>query len=199
MTLGRIYSDAVNRLHEFQMAQDNSVQQQVVAHPTHWLPCPPNQYKANSDGAIFKNSGVAGLRAVVRDSKGMVIAVLSDHIALPPTVEDVEALACKRAISFSIELRLLDVVFKGDSEIIHKHLILDSPCLAAFGHIIGDSRRLISSLRNASFTHVRRKGNMVANKLAKLAKLLYKPQIWLEDIHCDVTNFVLLDKSLMFT
>ena len=40
---------------------------------------------------------------------------------------------------------------------------------------------------------------MVANKLAKLAKLLYKPQIWLEDIHCDVTNFVLLDKSLMFT
>ena len=90
MTLGRIYSDAVDRLHEIQMAQDYSVQQQVVAHPTHWLPPPPNQYKANSDGAIFKDSGTAGLGVVVRDSEGMVIAALSERIALPPMVEDVE-------------------------------------------------------------------------------------------------------------
>ena len=199
VTLERIYSDAVDRLHEFQMAQDNLVQQQVVAHPTHWLPPPPNQYKANSDGAIFKDSGTTGLGVVVRDSEGMVIAALLERIALPPTVEDVEALACRRAISFSIELGLQDVIFEGDSEIIHKHLILDSPCLATFGHIIDDSCRLISSLRSASFTHVWRKGNIIVDKLAKLAKFLYEPQIWLEDIHCDVTNFVLLDKSLMFT
>ena len=199
VALGRIYSDAVDRLHEFQLAQDNSVQQQVVAHPTHWLPPPPNQYKANSDGVIFMDSGTAGLGVVVRDAEGMVIAALSKRIALPPTVEDVEALACRRAISFSIELRLQDVVFEVASEIIHKHLKLDLPCLAAFGHIIDDARLLISSLRNASFTHVRQKGNIVADKLAKLAKFLYEPQIWLEDIHSDVTNFVLLDKSLMFT
>ena len=161
------------------MAQDNSVQQQVVTHLTHWLPPPPNQYKANSDGAIFKDSGTAGFGVVMRDSEGMVIAALSERIALPPTVEDVEALVCSRAISFTIELGLQDVIFEGDSEIIHKHLILDSPCLAAFGHIIDDSRRLISSLRNASFTHVRRKGNIVADKLAKLTKFLYEPQIWL--------------------
>ena len=89
MTLGRIYSDAVDRLHEFQMAQDYSVQQ-VVAHPTHWLPPPPNQYKANSDGAIFKDSGTTGLGVVVCESEGMVIAALSERIALPPMVEDVE-------------------------------------------------------------------------------------------------------------
>nr|POE98906.1 hypothetical protein CFP56_65660 [Quercus suber] len=103
-----------------------------------WLPPSPNQYKANSDGAIFRDSGSAGLGVVVRDSKGMVIAVLSllKRITLPPTVEDVEALACRRAISFSIELGLQDVISEGDSEIVLKHLVLDSPCLVAFGHII---------------------------------------------------------------
>ena len=98
-TLGRIYSDAVDQLQEFQMAQDNPVQQRIVAYPTNWLPPSPNQYKANSDGAIFQDSGSTGLGVVVRDSKGMVIVALSERIALPPTVEDVEALACRKAIS----------------------------------------------------------------------------------------------------
>ena len=67
-----------------------------MVHPTHWLPPSPNQYKVNSDGAIFQDSGSTGLGVVVRDSEGMVIAALSERIALPPTVEDVEALACRR-------------------------------------------------------------------------------------------------------
>ena len=112
-------------------------------------------------------------------------------------MEDVEALACRKAISFSIELGLQDLVFEGDSEIIYKHLVSDSTCMTAFGHIIEDSRRLATRLRSVSFSHVRRKGNTVADKLAKLAKFLYEPQIWLEDIHSDVTNFVILDRSFL--
>ena len=109
-----------------------------------------------------------------------------------------EALACRRAISFSIEPRLQDV-FKGDSEVIYKQFVLDSTCTAAFGHIIEDSRRLTTSLISASFSHVRHNENKVADKLAKLAKFFYEPQILLEDIHCDVTNLVILDRSLLST
>ena len=128
---------------------------------------------------------------VIRDSEGMVIAVLSERISLPSTVEDVEALA----ISFSIELGLQDVVFEVDSEIIYSHLVSDSTCMTAFGHIIEDSRWLATSLRRVSFSHVRRNGNRVADKLAKLTKFLYEPQIWIEDIHRDVTDYVTLDRS----
>ena len=93
--------------------------------------------------------------------------------------------------------RTQDVVFEGDFEIIYKHLVSDSTCTTAFSHIIEDSRRLATRLRSVSFSHVRRKGNKVADKLAKLAKFLYEPQIWLEDIHSDVTNFVILDRSFL--
>ena len=133
---------------------------------------------------------------VIRDSEGMVIAALSERIPLPSTVEDVEALACRKAISFSIELGLQDVIFEVDSEIIYNHFVSDSTCMTAFGHIIEDSRRLATSLRSVSFSHVRRKGNRVADK-PKSAKFLYEPQIWIEDIHSDVTNYVILDRSFL--
>ena len=148
MPLGKIYSYAVERYHEFQTAQDIPLQQRMMDHPTHWLPPPPTQYKANSDGAIFQDSGIVGIGVVIRDSKGMVVAALSERITLPSTMEDVEALACRKAISFSIELGLQDVVFEGDSEVIYKHHVLDSTCMTAFGHIIEDSRRLSTSLRS---------------------------------------------------
>ena len=124
--------------------------------------------------------------------------MLSERIPLPAIVEDVEALACKKAISFAIKLGLQDVVFEVDSEIIYKHLVSDSKCMTAFSHIVEDSHRLATSLRSVSFSHVRRKGNKVVDKLAKLAKFLYEPQIWLEDIHSDVSNFVILDRSFCF-
>ena len=119
---------------------------------------------------------------MVRNSDDFVIEALSECIGLPPTVEDLVILACRRTISFAIKIGLQDVVFEGDFEVIYKHLISDSPCLAAFGHINEDSRLLTS---NASFSHVKCNGNTVVDKLAKLAKFLYEPQIWLEDIHCE--------------
>ncbi|XP_075662120.1 uncharacterized protein LOC142631718 [Castanea sativa] len=150
-----------------------------------------------SDGVIFQDTGTAGIGGVIQDSEGMVIAALSERITLPSTVEDVEVLACRKAISFSIELGLHDEAFEVDSEIIYNYLVSDSNCMTAFGHIIEDSCRLATSLRSVSFLHVRRKGNEVADKLAKLAKFLYEPQIWLEDIHRDVTNFVILYRSFL--
>ena len=51
--LGKIYTDVVERLQEFHVAQYIPLQQRMVDHPAHWLPPPPTQYKANNDGAIF--------------------------------------------------------------------------------------------------------------------------------------------------
>ena len=85
----------------------------------------------NCDGAIFQDMSLASLRVVVCDSDGFMIEALLECIGLPPTMEDLEALACRRAISFAIKISLQDVVFEGDSEVIYKHIISDSPCLAA--------------------------------------------------------------------
>nr|POE96222.1 hypothetical protein CFP56_65301 [Quercus suber] len=77
LLLMQIYSDAVQRLQEYQMAQDTPLFQQPVAHLAHWLPPQPSQYKANCDGATFQDTNSAGLGVVVCDSGGWVIAALS--------------------------------------------------------------------------------------------------------------------------
>lgn len=105
------------------------------------------------------------------DCSGEIIGSLMERLVLPPTVEDVEALACRRAISFALEIGLQEVMFEGDSDIvIIRSLNSESPCMAPFGHIIEDSRSIASSLRYHSFSHMKRSGNCVADKLAKLAK-----------------------------
>ena len=132
---------------------------------------------------------------VIRDHEGNMIGALSERIALPPSVEDVEALACRRAISFAQEIGLQEVVFEGDAEIIINSLNSDKECMASFGLLIEDSQQLVASFRAFAFSYVKRKGNGVADKLAKLVRESHFPRIWLEDIHSDATNLVLFDRS----
>ena len=73
-------------------------------------------------------------------------------------------------------------VFEGDSETIIKALNLDSSCLSPFGHIAEDARTLTSNFVSFCFSHVRRQGNAVADKLAKLAKYSPCPRYWSDDI-----------------
>ena len=193
LPISKIHRDAVERLQEFQMAQDTPLPSPLVAHPTHWLPPSLHQYKANCDGAVFRDINSIGLGVVIRDTAGLVIAALSERICLPSTVDEMEALAYRRANAFALEIGLHEVAFEGDSEVVFKQLNSEPPFLASYGHIIEESQTLASNLRFASFSHVKRSGNVVADKLAKLAKHVIEPQIWLEDIHCDATNLVTLD------
>lgn len=138
----------------------------------------------------------ASISVVIRDSTGNILGALLERITLPLTVYHIEALACKRAIEFAIENGLQQVVFKGDFATVLNYINVGAPCLAPFGHIIEDSINLTSLLSQCSFSHVRRKGNAIADKLAKLAKFCIVPKVWLEDIPNDVNSLLLVDISL---
>ncbi|XP_030941689.1 uncharacterized protein LOC115966629 [Quercus lobata] len=58
-------------------------------------------------------SGEAGVGVVVRDADGRVCGALSDRTVLPATVEEVEAIACRKVVRFAIQLGLANVVFGG--------------------------------------------------------------------------------------
>ena len=120
---------------------------------------------------------------------------MSDRIALPPSVEHVEALACRRVILFAKDFNLQAVTFEGDYETIINYLNSDEDCLASFGHLIEDSQHLASSFQAVTFSHVKRNGNNVADKLAKLARQSHVPWMWFEDIYSDASNFVLMDRN----
>jgi len=56
---------------------------------------------------------MAGIGIVIRYSKGEVIATPSEKTSLPSTIEDIEALACRKAMSFAHEVGLRDMVING--------------------------------------------------------------------------------------
>ena len=57
--------------------------------------------KVNFDGVVFKDLGEVGIRVVVRDSQGLVLASMSEKILLPQFVTDVEAMVAVKAINFA--------------------------------------------------------------------------------------------------
>ena len=53
---------------------------------------------------MFGELDKAGLGVVIRTCDGQVVAALSEQIVKPPTVEILELLVARRAISFSADL-----------------------------------------------------------------------------------------------
>ena len=163
LPLSQICKDALERLNEFRAATTPLPLIATASHPSHWLPPPLLQLKANYDGAIFNNLDCASLGIVIRNSEGLVIAALLEKVTLPPFVDDLEALAWRRSVTFAMELGLQEVIFEGDFGVVYKNLTTTSPSLASFGHITDETRNLVSQFRFASFSHVKRSGNTVVS------------------------------------
>ena len=71
-----------------------------------WRPPTAGSVKTNYDGAKFRESDKAGIGVVIRDSKGQVLAALSEQLVKPPSMEILELLAARRAVKFTAELAM---------------------------------------------------------------------------------------------
>ena len=126
---------------------------------------------------MFKEIWQAGVGVVVRDANGRVCGALSERTALPGAVEEVKAIACREAIRFALQLGLANVVFEGDSESITNAINSSTPCYSSFGHILDGVKALALNFVSATFIHVKRQGNAIADKLAKAAKTIPCPHV----------------------
>lgn len=171
-----IHTEAMERLKEFQDVQELPTIPFQSLEPTNWSPPLNSWCKVNFNGAIFQELEAAGLGVVIRDHEGKVIGALSERISLPPSVEYVEALVGRRAISFAKEIGLQKVIFERDAVNIINSLNTEEDCLASFGHLIEDSRQLVASFRDFAFSLAKRKGSRVVDKLTKLARESLFPQ-----------------------
>ena len=110
LPLSIVYQDILERLQEFQSAQDLPTTSVSLPQLTHWIPPRSPNLKVNFDSAIFHNSQTAGIGVVIRDESGKVVGPLSERIPPPHTVDVAEALACRRAVSFAKELGIKSVI-----------------------------------------------------------------------------------------
>ena len=148
--------------------------------------------KINYDGAMFGELDRAGLGVVIRSREGQVVAALSKQIAKPPTVEILELLAARRAVSFSADLVHTQCVCKGDSQSV-VNALKGSNMDHSRGHLIKDILSHSNSFQSISFAHVGRQGNAIAHALAQRARYSLSSQIWLECVPTDIMSFVLDD------
>ena len=75
---------------------------------------------------------------IIRDWRGEAIGVLSMSVPAAQLVVELEALACRQAVQFAVELGLQDVVFEGDSLQVIQAISQDNSGHLTYGHIIED-------------------------------------------------------------
>ena len=192
MPLEKIRDAADSVLKEFRGSQ-KSRPERVQRQPQRWVPLEPGNYKVNYDGAYFAEEEAAGIGVVVRNELGQVMASLAEKIAMPPTVESLEALAARRAMVFMEELGLRRAKFEGDSETVVKALSKGCPDRSCIGHIIKDCMSLMGCFQTCSFSHVRRQSNGVAHALARRARLSSPLSVWMESVPPDISYLVHVD------
>ena len=121
-----------------------------------------------------------------RDYQGHVLAALSQKVEPVQSVDMAEALAARRAVVFARELSFFEVQIEGDRLRIIQALQASNRCYTLYGHIIDETKRLGSLLRQCQFQHVKRDWNRLAHGLARRAALAAGTNVWGEELPSDL-------------
>ena len=124
---------------------------------------------------------------------GQVKVVLSEKIHPLTSVTVLEMLAARRAAAFTRELGIKCCILEEDSQIVIKALHDGDKTFSEFGHILQDTLSHLNSFKDWSLSHSLRRGNAVADALARRAKLSFPFAIWLDFVPPDLIPFVNAD------
>lgn len=94
--------------------------------------------KINYDGATFDSENKSGIGFVIRDSRALAIASLSQQVPRVYQAAEIEAFAVTRALEFAAEIGIANVVLEGDSWLIFQALSAEVQSLSPIGLLIED-------------------------------------------------------------
>ena len=135
----------------------------------------------NFDAAVFSNLKCSGVGEIIRNSAGEVMVGMSAKGEYVHNSDEAEALACRKALEFSMEAGFSNLVIEGDNSNVMRAISSSVANNSLFGHIVDDIRHYISSRQLVAFSCVKRKGNMVAHSLARFARNIVDDLYWMED------------------
>ena len=111
--LASLYAMAGNYLHEFLAAQELEPVLPLPPVLQQWRTPEAYHYKVNFDALAFKASNLASIEVIIRDWRGEAIPALSMPSPLSYNVNELEALACRRAVQFAGEIDLSESYLWG--------------------------------------------------------------------------------------
>ncbi|KAK9995062.1 hypothetical protein SO802_024765 [Lithocarpus litseifolius] len=120
-----------------------------------WKPPTGQLYKLNFDAATFANG--SGVGAVIRNAAGEVMAALSARGEAVTDSEEAEALACRKAMEFTIDAGFSELIVEGDNSVVMSSVSSTNPNRSRLGCQFGSPF------------------------LARYANVLDEEVVWLED------------------
>lgn len=186
-------------LREFADAQDHLRVPESLHAPAQqtWQPPLGSLFKLNFDGACFDGGASSGYGAVIRNGKGEVMAAISVRGGAVRDSEEVEVMACRKALEFAIDAGFTEIILEGDNAMVLKMISQAQPDLSRLGLIYEDIWCLAAGFRFFSSNCVRRNANSVAHALARFARLIDNEIIWLEEDPLPAEDELYLDASFL--
>ena len=95
--------------------------------------------------------------------------------------EEAEALACRKAIEFSMEAGFSELIIEGDNTTVMKAVLGTLGGHSLLRHFYEDIHCCLRGLHSVSISCVRREGNKVVHILAQYARNISDELYWMED------------------
>ncbi|KAK9994242.1 hypothetical protein SO802_023945 [Lithocarpus litseifolius] len=162
-----------------------------------WQPPLCLLYKLNSDGAMFNGGDSSGYGAVIRNDKGEVMVAVSAKGGAVSDSEEVEALACRKALEVAVDTSFMDLIIEGDNAAVMKIVAqFQQESYSRIGLIYEDIWCLLAGFNSVRVSCVRRSANNVAHVLAKHARLVENEIVWMEEDPPPAVDALYLDAIL---
>ena len=172
---------AMDYLEEYKKSQIQLALLGTASARNSWQPPPPSIYKLNFDAATFSDLNCSGFGAIIHNKEGEVMAGMSVKGPFAHNSAKAKALACRKAVKFSIEAGFSRLVIEGDNATMMNAISCSADNNSLLGHIFEDIHNLIRGLEYASISYVKRGDNTVAHSLACHARNISDEMYWLED------------------
>lgn len=146
-----------------------------------WKPPPSLVFKLNFDATIFSDSHRAEFGAIICNDKGEVMAATTAKGPYVRSSDEVELLACRKAIEFAIDVGFAELVIEGDNVNVMNAISAYEADLSLLGNVVDNVRHLLCGLQWVTIYCTRRGGNRVAHALVQYARNIYDDIFWMED------------------
>ncbi|KAL2893314.1 hypothetical protein RDABS01_009223 [Bienertia sinuspersici] len=147
--------------------------------------------KINTDASLAVE-GWVGLGAVVRDSRGVVVAAAVRRVRAWWPAEVAEAKAVLMAVKLARDLGLKEVIMESDSQVLIHRLSKAAIFFTELDAVLEDILSLSHNFDSFVLSHVKREGNYVAHHLARLVPFGLQ-QTWVNACPIEVNPYVLSD------
>ena len=132
---------------------------------------------------------------MIRNENGEVIAALAVKGGVVRDSEEVEVMACCKALEFAIDAGFMEIILEGDRALVMQTVSQAQQNLSGLGLIYENIWCLVAGFRSILTNCVRRTVNSVAHALARYARSIDNDIVWLEEDPAPVVDALYLDAS----